>query len=317
MRNAKGWDSYWLSQQNTQALAIQTGYTDPLELHWQAFFNRLLSQYTCPVLLELACGNGAVINTLPHKFTDSVNAVGLDISVHGIANLLRHHPQCSGVVASADALPFQQQRFDLVVSQFGAEYAGHDALLQALPLLREKGVMAAVVHFQGSDIYKASLQACNTLEDLRQRQILAEVKKALLAATGCAAGDISNEVFREADKAFVPVVRSFENIIRACRHQDLGNKLKRLYGDIARIYKVPDRYLKEEISQWMDRITEDFDAYYSRMKALADAALSEPQLDDLKQHICASDYRLLNFQPLITNKFCFGWDLVCQRTAGK
>ncbi|ALS99192.1 class I SAM-dependent methyltransferase [Lacimicrobium alkaliphilum] len=313
MTDAKGWDSYWQSQQNTQALAVQTGYTDPLEQHWQAFFNRALRQYASPVLLELACGNGAVINTLPHAFTDSVNAVGLDISIHGIANLLRHHPQSSGVVASADALPFQQQRFDLVVSQFGAEYASSNALLQALPLLKEKGLMAALVHFQGSDIYQASEHACEISGELEQQQILSEAKKALLAAIRCAAGDIPRDVFREVDMAFAPVVKSLESIIRTCRHQDLGNKLKRLHGDIARIYQFPDRYQQQEVGQWMDRVAEDFAAYYSRMTALVDAALSEEQLTDLKQLICASGYDILSFGPLVINQFSFGWSLVCQR----
>lgn len=315
MTDAKGWDRYWQTQQNVQALAVQTGYSDPLEQHWQAFFNRVLHRYASPALLELACGNGAVINTLPHKSRDSVNAVGLDISVHGIANLLRHHPQCSGVVASANAIPFQPQSFDLVVSQFGAEYAGTEALLQALPLLREKGVLAALVHFQDSDIYKASEYACMVLGEFAQQHILSEAKKALLAAIDCAAGDLSTDMFRQTDRAFAPVVKALEDIIRACRHRDLGNKLKHLHGDIARIYQFPERYRQQEVALWMDKVAEDFAAYHSRMTALVDAALSEAQLAELKRHICASGYEILSFQPLVSNQFTFGWNLLCQRAA--
>ncbi|GGD66623.1 class I SAM-dependent methyltransferase [Lacimicrobium alkaliphilum] len=313
MTDAKGWDSYWQSQQNTQALAVQTGYTDPLEQHWQAFFNRVLCQYTSPVLLELACGNGAVINSLLRESKDSVSVVGLDISVHGIASLLRNHPQCSGVVASASALPFQQQGFDMVVSQFGAEYAGSGALLQALPLLKAQGIMAAVVHFQGSDIYEVSEHACKVLGELEQQQILSEAKKALLTAIGCKVGNISRDVFRQADMAFAPVVKSFERIIRACRHHDLANKLKRLHGDIARIYKFPDRYQQQEVAQWFDGLVENFSAYHSRMNALVDAALSEEQLADLKQEITDSDCNVMTWQPLIMNQFDFGWQMTCQR----
>ncbi|WP_088332188.1 class I SAM-dependent methyltransferase [Lacimicrobium sp. SS2-24] len=313
MDDEKGWDSYWKSRQHEQALTVRTGVSDPLEQHWHAVFDEYLPSYISPQLLELACGNGTLISMLSPNALASMNAVGLDISFHGIANLIQRQPQCQGVVASADALPFKPQSFELVVSQFGVEYAGSEALIQALSMLKNNGVMAALVHFQGSDIVKASAHACAHLRQLAQQHILSESKKALQAALSLANAQISEVEFREADKAFSPVVKALESIIRACKHQDLGNKLKRLHGDIARIYQRPERFNEKEVMQWLDTLTDDFVAYHKRMKALVDAALSPNQLRELEQRIGAAGCTVIRYQPLVMEQFSFGWELVCQR----
>lgn len=313
MTDAKGWDDYWQSQQGAQALQVKAGSTDPLESHWQTCFSDVLARRRSANVLELACGNGALIATLTKQATPPLITVGLDISVHGIASFKQRCPESAGVVGNAGALPFTEKSFDLIVSQFGAEYAGAGAIIRALSLLKSKGTMVVLMHYQGSDIYQASKHACQCLDELKKIRVLAESKTALLAAISCAHGSMRKQDFVQIDRNFAPVVKSLETIIRSCKHGDLANKLKRLYGDLGRIYKMPDRYQHQEVAQWFDGLIENFSAYHRRMNALVDAALSEEQLADLKQHIMTSDCSMITWQPLIANQFDFGWQMNCQR----
>lgn len=167
------WSSYW----STGALHSCAGsyadnYDDAIGAFWSDVFAKLRANDR---VLDLATGNGALPRMLwersaEHGVPVRVDAVDLaevmpdwiQPDVH--AGIAFH----SGV--RMEALPFPDQAFDLVASQFGFEYAQWpQALDEAARVLRPCGSAAFVLHHVDSVIVRMGQQE---LED--QRVLLAD-----------------------------------------------------------------------------------------------------------------------------------------------
>lgn len=137
MGDAAHWDHYWrLGHQHScfsGGQAVEAG-----EL-WGPFFQR------APVgarVLDLACGAGAVAR-------HAVNASrGLDVTGVDFATHIRPVDGVRFVTgASIEALPFADAAFDIVVSQFGFEYANEErALREAARVLAPGGSLQFLIH---------------------------------------------------------------------------------------------------------------------------------------------------------------------------
>jgi ubiquinone/menaquinone biosynthesis C-methylase UbiE len=104
-------------------------------------------------VLDVATGNGALPQMLLQRYGDSVLVDAVDAAQLAPAWLdSSRHPGIrfhSGVMA--EALPFEDARFDYVVSQYGIEYAVRpNACQQALRVLNPLGRLALVMHHSGS-----------------------------------------------------------------------------------------------------------------------------------------------------------------------
>lgn len=67
-------------------------------------------------VLDVGCGEGAFIGVLKDKFP-GCNAYGIDISDVGIENAKKRFPNGNYLVADATKIPFDNEYFDLVVSE--------------------------------------------------------------------------------------------------------------------------------------------------------------------------------------------------------
>lgn len=128
--------------------------TAPLAAHWLNWFSSLPAGTR---VLDLCSGNGALPRWLLQACDDAtVSCDGVDLAAvqplwvqqlpAAQGQRLRFH---SGV--SACALPFADDSFDQVVSQYGVEYAGWpEALPEALRVLKPGGRLGLVLHHTAS-----------------------------------------------------------------------------------------------------------------------------------------------------------------------
>jgi SAM-dependent methyltransferase len=111
------------------------GYDDD-RLSWT--LSTLLSDIDSQKVLEVGCGNGAMLNLLSEK---GIDAVGVDASSSGISVCHNRglHAQC--LDASTEALPFPDDFFDVVISLETFEHLmnPHYALLEVRRVLRSGG----------------------------------------------------------------------------------------------------------------------------------------------------------------------------------
>ena len=150
------WSSYWAGGALHSCIGSYTGnYAGAIGDFWQARFQCLRAGSR---VLDLATGNGA----LPLLLQEHAPVQGIRIDAVDLADVAppwlqpSRHPGItfhSGV--AMEDLPFMDQSFDLIVSQFGLEYAHWpQALYEILRVGKPEGVAAFVMHHADSVLVK-------------------------------------------------------------------------------------------------------------------------------------------------------------------
>lgn len=157
------WTSYWATGGLHSCVGSYDGnYTGAIGEFWAGVFDGLKPRQR---VLDLATGNGA----LPLMLFERRGGDGLRIDAVDLAQLSPpwYRPDVhAGVLFHAgvamEALPFEAGCFDLVVSQYGFEYADRQkALQECLRVLGHDGGLALVMHHAGSvlvEVGRAELQ---------------------------------------------------------------------------------------------------------------------------------------------------------------
>lgn len=165
MRSAtQAWGSYWASGVGHSCPgSYGERYGGAIAEHWRQAFRTLRPGQR---VLDIATGNGA----LPRLLLDEPALKGVAIDGVDLAEL---HPVWWHVLAAADqarcrfhsgvsatSLPFADASMDMVVSQYGMEYAGLErAASEALRVLNPQGSLVLVTHHaQGRPVQLAHVE---------------------------------------------------------------------------------------------------------------------------------------------------------------
>lgn len=148
------WSDYWSSGYKTSFFGA-TNYEGEIKAYWQ----NLVEAIDKPArVLDLCTGNGALASLLAEA------VVGQDVEIVGVDSATIN-PE-SAEVALADSsiqligntrvekLPFENEYFDLVVSQFGFEYTDLELCVAEVGrVLKPSGLFHAVCHSSDSGIF--------------------------------------------------------------------------------------------------------------------------------------------------------------------
>jgi len=98
-------------------------------------------------VLDVACGTGALTRAVAERVGAGGAVVGLDPNPGMLAVARRTVPNVEWIEAAAEALPFADERFDAVVSQFGCMFFADQprALGEMWRVLRPQGQLAVAV----------------------------------------------------------------------------------------------------------------------------------------------------------------------------
>jgi SAM-dependent methyltransferase len=140
------WTAFWADSAQSQCVAGAPGIQRALADHWSSFAINL--QAGCRVL-DLGCGAGVVGSWMLRARSD-LHVTGVDM-----ASIQRKlHPRLELLAdTSMEDLPFGDQRFGAVVSQFGFEYSRRGAAAREIArVLRAGGAVSLLVHHAASAV---------------------------------------------------------------------------------------------------------------------------------------------------------------------
>lgn len=281
----EAWDGYWRQAQEASAHRAGGPHEHLLLEFWTGLFREYLSGRRTLRFLDVACGNGAVLEYLAGAVAQipeprpAIMAVGMDGSGAAVAELRHRQPGTAVVIADVRQAPFLPGRFDLVTSQFGVEYGGVGAPLEAARLVGEGGMLALVLHLKDGGIYRecaVNLEAIKAMYDLMPQAV-----ETLGAGIAASQGTGTRAVFLDADRRFAGGVAGVEAVFRKFGKEVAGGLIFRLYADIAHIYKNMVRFSQDEVGLWLGHMGGELDAYRARMAGMLDSALDGNQLRDL------------------------------------
>jgi ubiquinone/menaquinone biosynthesis C-methylase UbiE len=163
------WTTYWQKQKATSfgAVFLDT-YDGSIREFWQRQLTGRLDE-----VVDIACGNGALCwlaDEILNRPTQRTRITGVDFAdIDPFAVLGRKpgdYPNVRFLGATlVESLPFADQSVDLVISQYGIEYADVDSGIAEIDrILKPTGGMAFLMHDSESPVVK---NAIRHLEDFK------------------------------------------------------------------------------------------------------------------------------------------------------
>ena len=297
------WSDYWANDGASGEVFVNAkGEKHPrLAAYWDKKFVGLA---TGARIIDLASGAGSVFAQLPEDHGFDLHAA--DISAEALDALRNRIPGTTTVVCPADKVPYQDHMFDLVVSQFGIEYAGIEAFGEAARLVSRGGSLVALCHIRDGYI------------DSSNRAQLAEavlavdtgfIEKAIALTEAAFAAD--RDVQANTHAAFVPAERQLS---AAVMRQKMGVHAH-LYLGFRKLFEERQSYAPADITTWLTEMRKELDKNIDRLTRMCDAALSRDDMGRVSEMLTAQGLRNVSYLKFETpeNDLPVAWDLTATR----
>ncbi|GAB5382413.1 MAG: hypothetical protein Alis3KO_08820 [Aliiglaciecola sp.] len=228
-------------------------------------------------IIDLACGAGSIYADLENAA--NFNLFAADYSQSALEQLVKRMPDVNIKVCSANDLPYEDNMFDGVVSQFGIEYAGVSAFVEAARVLKSKKTLVVLCHFQEGFIdskNKQELEGAKLVETLNFIPIAKKVTNAFYEA--------KESVIKQAMTEFTSVEPELAKKVAVATsgvHVHLYNGFKQLFMN-------RQAYAKEDIIGWLDAMSDEVSTAILRLTDMRNAALSEQQMIDVCDQVAAN-----------------------------
>lgn len=311
----KSWDTFWHGTGDSGAYA-SGGVSHPtIALFWSRFFQTVKENYDAPTLIDIATGNGALIDLALTVLANETSAYTcVDVSAAAIDNVKRRFPGVTGIVADAVSIPLDDQDFDVVTSQFGVEYAGVEAFAEAARLVAPGGQLALMLHIEEGSIHK---ECADSLAAIGRLKASGFVPLSIeLFRTGFAAVRGTDRApYDAAGRKLAPAIEATEAIMQEYGEGVAGETIARLYGSVGEIHSKMPNYEPDEVLDWLGTMDAELDAYAGRMNSMIGASVTQSSFDKLRADLIGDGFTPVMAEPLLTegSDQPLAWVLVASR----
>lgn len=258
---------------------------------WKQFFTRVLSGDGRQRLIDVACGNGAVTTVaidVARTTGAHLDAHCIDCSFSAVADLRKRFPQVEAVTCDVRSMPYPDRSFDLVVSQFGIEYAGEVAFTEAARLVAGRGILTAIVHLAGGALHRECAENLAFVAAVNRSKLVPLARAAFGAGFDLNAGRISVPEFQQHDKRLAAAVETVKPILREKGSRAIDFFLANLYRDIGYMYNRIRNYAPDKVFAWLDVMAGELVAYEGRMASMTECALDAEAIARIAKNLSAA-----------------------------
>jgi SAM-dependent methyltransferase len=168
-------------------------------------------------VLDVACGTGVLACSMAKRVGPTGSVVGLDVNEGMLAAAKRKAPALEWRAARAEALPFAENSFDAVVSQFGLMFFADQRLsLQEMKRVLRRGGRLAVAVWDSLEHFEGYKELTALVERLHGEQAAAALRvpfslgdPRLLSSLCVEAGITEVQVERQEGTARFPSLRAW------------------------------------------------------------------------------------------------------------
>ena len=310
----QSWDTYWHGADDSAAFSGGGGNHPSIQSFWDGYFRAAAARYAPLRLIDVASGNGAVLAAAHAALDDDVAAFTcLDVSEAAIEMLRQRFPQVVGLVADAASIPLDDGSFDIVTSQFGIEYAGPEAVGEALRLLAPGGQLALLLHHRGGGIYAQCATSRDAIARIQQARFLPLCRDMFEAGFAALRGG-DPQHYRAAGGNFAPALRAVESVMTQYGRDVADGTVVRLYTDIRTMHGRMKHYEPTEVLDWLTRMQREVDAFADRMAAMCAVAVDEAGFETLCDRLREHGMSVLRGEPLASAQHGrpLAWVLIAQ-----
>lgn len=297
------WSRYWQDEGAGGEVFVDAsgGQHPALKAHWQSIFESLEKGAS---IIDMASGAGSIFSHLPaaHEFT----LTAADISAKALEVLAERFEGVRSLACPADAVPCPDQSFDLVVSQFGIEYAGRAAFAEAARLVAPGGSFAALAHIEDGYL------------DAPNRQKLAEAELASESRFIDCAIELVSAVFandaaaiEEAEAAFAPALRVLAEAQERCPEGVHAH----LYLGFRQLYERRTRYALGDITGWLEAMRGEVEKAIERLGEMRRAAVSAELIERIATSLRDAGLKSITIEHFFAPRHSrpLAWDIRARR----
>jgi SAM-dependent methyltransferase len=314
-RVADSWDNYWHDTDDIGAYSSD-GVTHPAILaFWEQYFQTVKQAYNTPRIIDIASGNGAVVERALAAFGDApADLTCLDVSEAAIKNILDRFPQVDGIVTDARSIPLDSGSFDVVTSQFGVEYAGLEAINEVARLLAKGGQLTLLLHNQAGSIYRECVESLDAIVRLKDSGFIEHAIEMFKAGFEAVRG-ADRAPYEAAAKKLAPALGALENIMTQYGLDVAGDTICRLYNDVGDIHQKIQHYEPDDVLAWLNSINGELDAYAGRMSSMSESAIDSDSFDQIVDDLRNQEYTIEGAEPLIlpNHDLPLAWVLIARK----
>jgi len=281
--NKQNWGNYWQGRtaDNVGEALVGVGieHNEKLASFWIACLEGLNKKSN---ILDIACGAGSVLRHA--KANGFVSLTGVDISKDAIVSMQKEFPKAVGIVAPVDATGLLDSDYDLVVSQFGFEYAGNNrqvlaAAREMARLVSNKGQFIALCHIKGGGIEKEVSGHLRDIKDMTNTGFIA-ASKAVFITLNSAEKMPTTTTKAAYEKAIQNLVGPRDELITwIASRKSSGGEIhafgQHLYNGTIELFSRRKAFSLSDIIDWLDGVQSEIDAYRGRMQSMRQASLTE------------------------------------------
>ncbi len=295
---SESWDTYWHGAVRGADYTIG-GVTHPtIQSFWDEFFRAARAKYNAPKIIDIASGNGAVVDSAMRAFGGQLpDYTCLDISASAIKILEQRFPAVHTIVADARRIPLVSAGFDIATSQFGIEYAGLEAIDEVARLIAPGGRLAFLLHNREGSIYQECTASLDAIERMQQAKFIpyaiAMFDKGFAACRGA-----DRAAYEAAAKQLAPAVVALESIMTQHGRHVAGDLVTRLYDDVGTIHEHIQRYEPSEVLNWLNRLQGELQAFAGRMASMCGAAIDSKTFDRICEGLRRRDFTTIRAEAL-------------------
>lgn len=311
----ESWDKYWQGTGTAGAFSAGGAGHPGVQVFWADFFQSVAGRFAPPRIVDIATGNGAVVEMALNLLADDQPKVTcVDISESAIRNVEARFPGVSGVVSDATAIPLDDYCFDVVTSQFGIEYAGPDAVTEAARLVAPGGALGLLMHIENGIVQKECEDSLAAIATLKQSGFVA-LAIDLFRNGFAAARGADRAPYDAAGSRFAPAVAAAEKLMDEYGDDVAGGSVAKLYDDIARIHSRLPNYDPDEVLGWLSTMDTEMDAYGDRMSSMISATTSRGGFEEVCAQLQSSGLKISMANELLVGEETqpLSWALLATR----
>lgn len=317
------WDTYWRGSRDRAAFAGE-GVDHPLVgKFWQHALIGCQRAGVQQKLLDVASGNGAVIDTVQSVFgelsgNNTIDVTCLDFSDAAINSLTGRYPSVEGMVGDAREIPLPDQSFDIATSQFGVEYAGIEAVAEMARLVKCGGTIVLLMHVQGGMIDRECENNFNSIKALRGINFMLVAQKVFSEARTCLQSkdpENSRAAYDAAVQEMRPIFTEFKSILARFGDGTAGGTLLTLYREVDRIHSRIMHHDLDEVLTWLKTMDEELNAYSGRMDSMRQSAVDDDGYKRIRDLLLQREFEITTSEQLkdSTTTAAVAWTLIASR----
>lgn len=269
--SAADWQDFWATGGTGDAAWASQAHRDFLAQHWRGVFagdaNPALT------IVDIGSGDGAAL-----RYATRSVRIAIDIAPAAARAAAKASPGLIGVAADAAQLPLADRSVDVVVSQFGIEYAGVAAFAEATRVLKPWGAFSAVCHLRGGAIEAVCAHNARLLTALIDSGLAARASAALAASYRLQAeGRPPRDAAREGE--FGAAFATVAQMLAQASNSPAKRAIEHFMAELSILSTRRMAYEPSEALTWITRMSNTLEAYLGRMNAMVRVALDQAQAE--------------------------------------